>query len=486
MAPSAKISSGDSVGNNVPLKASNSNGVITQPPTPAVNRKKAKRRAKEKARRDAVTHEHETDGYTPNDLDDTDLAPPGGFHTTHPLPPPSQQSGVRYDPRHPNDPRKASNSEGSTYAYPEEDNRNSYDAAYTATNGLNRDLGTDLAHDKERKKKKKKSRSSAYDPADEEQPTASYYNPPASRHRMPPTITEDALRTVEQKMNDDIWEISSREERDRIRQFWLKLPEKERRDLVRIEKDAVLKKMKEQQKHSCSCTVCGRKRTAIEEELEQLYDAYYAELEGYANTEKQNQLPNASLHNVQINPALKAFTHTKAPSSGRIHELPDNEDEPDALEDDCDEEDEYSAEDYAAEDYAPDQSYLDALRSRNDFFTFGQNLTVKGGILTVADDLLSNHGEKFIDMMEQLANARMRRENQVFASYSNQSLHDTHPDHYPDEGEYDEDGDDGEDYDEEEDSVADEYEEEEDEMVCQALFSGYTAFRLIESLGLHE
>jgi hypothetical protein len=27
-----------------------------------------------------------------------------------------------------------------------------------------------------------------------------------------------------------------------------------------LEKEAVLKKMKEQQKHSCSCAVCGRKR----------------------------------------------------------------------------------------------------------------------------------------------------------------------------------------------------------------------------------
>ena len=47
--------------------------------------------------------------------------------------------------------------------------------------------------------------------------------------------------------------------------------------------DAVLRKMKEQQKHTCSCSVCGRKRTAIEEELEGLYDAYYQELETFAN-----------------------------------------------------------------------------------------------------------------------------------------------------------------------------------------------------------
>ncbi|KAK3059550.1 Stress response protein nst1, partial [Teratosphaeriaceae sp. CCFEE 6253] len=41
--------------------------------------------------------------------------------------------------------------------------------------------------------------------------------------------------------------------------------------------------MKQQQKHSCSCTVCGRKRTAIEEELEVLYEGYYEELEQYAH-----------------------------------------------------------------------------------------------------------------------------------------------------------------------------------------------------------
>jgi hypothetical protein len=49
----------------------------------------------------------------------------------------------------------------------------------------------------------------------------------------------------------------------------------------------VLKKMKEQQRHSCSCAVCGRKRLAIEQELEVLYDAYYDELENYAEASKK-------------------------------------------------------------------------------------------------------------------------------------------------------------------------------------------------------
>lgn len=60
--------------------------------------------------------------------------------------------------------------------------------------------------------------------------------------------------------NAKIWSTSSSEERERIREFWLGLGEAERRKLVEIEKSTVLRKMKEQQKHSCSCAVCGRKR----------------------------------------------------------------------------------------------------------------------------------------------------------------------------------------------------------------------------------
>src|SRR5690606_474367 len=49
---------------------------------------------------------------------------------------------------------------------------------------------------------------------------------------------------------DRIWNTSSNEERERIKEFWLSLGEEERRSLVKVEKEAVLRKMKEQQKHS--------------------------------------------------------------------------------------------------------------------------------------------------------------------------------------------------------------------------------------------
>ena len=68
--------------------------------------------------------------------------------------------------------------------------------------------------------------------------------------------------------------------------------------------------------------------------------------------------------------------------------------------------------------------------ANGDFFGFGNSLTVKGkmlrehcmicahlciagGILTVADDLLKNDGQKFLEMMESLADKRIQREREA-------------------------------------------------------------------------
>lgn len=84
----------------------------------------------------------------------------------------------------------------------------------------------------------------------------------------------------------------------------------------------------------------------------------------------------------------------------------------------------------------------------------------------MADDLLKNDGKKFIEMMEQLAERRMQREDQVVEhagslAYSS-SMQNHHAGHNhgppPDDEEYD---DEDEDY----DSQEDEYEEEEDDLV---------------------
>ena len=83
-----------------------------------------------------------------------------------------------------------------------------------------------------------------------------------------------------------IWAQSSAEDRENIRQFWHHLSEAERRDLVQIEKDAVLRKLKEQHRHSCGCAVCGRKKVSIEHEVDQLYDQYLDDLGSYTSEQR--------------------------------------------------------------------------------------------------------------------------------------------------------------------------------------------------------
>ncbi|KAK7429341.1 Stress response protein nst1 [Neonectria magnoliae] len=279
---------------------------------------------------------------------------------------------------------------------------------------------------------------------------------------------------------DKIWSTSNQEERERIKEFWLGLGEDERKSLVKVEKDAVLKKMKEQQKHTCSCTVCGRKRTAIEEELEGLYDAYYLELEQFANHgEGPPMLPPPRDFSLRPPRGLPSSYVNQQPSRGRIVEhVGDDEDEEeleDGYSEDEVEDDEYS------DDEPPEEFHNSHERDVADFLTFGNSLQVKGtqllesllrrygnmdlgGILTVADDLLKNDGKRFIEMMEQLAERRMAREEDAREHISrnyghpNGSYSTPHSHPPPEDDEYDDDEDEEEDYD---DSQDEEYEDEE-------------------------
>ena len=92
-----------------------------------------------------------------------------------------------------------------------------------------------------------------------------------------------------------------------------------------------------------------------------------------------------------------------------------------------------------------------------DFFNFGNSLTVQGGILTVADDLLKNDGKKFIEMMEQLAERRMQREEEAQYAAAGLKLPSMEHNHNRDDS-FDED--------DEEYASEDDEDYDEDEMVC--------------------
>ncbi|KAG8835943.1 hypothetical protein FRC17_000028 [Serendipita sp. 399] len=299
-----------------------------------------------------------------------------------------------------------------------------------------------------------------------------------------------------------LWSNSTEEERERIKEFWLGLSETERRDLVKLEKEAVLKKMKEQQKHSCSCAVCGRKRNAIEEELEVLYDAYYEELELYANHQRQYKTggkatpppgpgpfpgsvaidkngvliggpPGMTKHPTRGGrPTVNGTRNRKAAPDSDEYDEDDYDDDEDEY-DDEDDEDEDDEDDEDTDSNRrkmvgrgrnpPSRRTIPQRTGRDDLFNFG-NLTAAapGNILTVADDLLKNDGGKFLEMMEQLAERRMQRDDEAAREVEMDSddLEDE-PDLSDEDEEEEEEGDDDESEEEEEEDMSEEQKMEE-------------------------
>lgn len=331
-----------------------SNGVIVGPPKGVVggNRKKQKRRAKQAAKAAAQEHAPLSPSADNVDYDEDPL----GY---------AEEDDFEY-----------SDGEQRQYA-----DANHYPPTHA---GLNGHGVPQSASTKKNKKKKKRSGGGNGEVPD-------HYDPDMLDSRIPdlphPPNSVSTHKGVVRQQN--IWNTTSQQERQNIRNFWLSLSEDERKSLLKIEKEAVLRKMKQQQKHSCSCTVCGRKRTAIEEELEVLYEGYYQELEHYAHFDHPPPLPGAD----GMLPAPLAHPHAHQqrsitagpppPPSQSHHRtsqiLEHLEDEEEYSED----EGEYSDdEDYSEEDLEPPRGPVP------DFFNFGQNLTVKGKLPLFASCLL--------------------------------------------------------------------------------------------------
>ncbi|KAF9966493.1 Stress response protein nst1 [Mortierella alpina] len=294
---------------------------------------------------------------------------------------------------------------------------------------------TDSGASKKKRKKRKKSSTTGAMPTISTNPHS--HNHAHSSHAGSKTVVQSSHRnghdhtSIVKHMhdnhaqNDGFWHYSDAEERQRIREFWFQLREEERRSLVRVEKEAVLKKMKEQQRHSCSCSLCGRKRTAIEEELELLYDAYYDELEQYANQQQP-----ADGH------ALAYPQHSPGFEDDELSDVSRASDEDDEDEDDEDEEDE---DEDGYEDEDDEDEYDDDVSNRKAAFPyrsgFPNTLQAKGNILTVAEDLLENDGKKFLEMMDRLADRKVQRDDDLM---DNRGVYEEYDD--DEEGEFEEDG----------------------------------------------
>lgn len=313
------------------------------PPAPsAVNRKKQKRREKEAAKKAA--HEPLSPAPTRNGVSGA----PGHLPAQAPHYAEDDLDEGPYD------------DEGDYYS---DDEVEHYEHTYANGHYQQGYAHVPLPGSSSKKPRRKKKGASAPPPLAYTQHVAPHHGPAPSH-----AVTRSGKK-------DRIWNTSTDEERERIREFWLSLGEDDRKSLVKIEKEAVLRKMKEQQKHSCSCSVCGRKRTAIEEELEVLYDAYYEELEQYAHHQQDvgRFLPDANFGHASSAPHPRPLMNTHPPPG---HYEDDEEEEEYSEEAD---EAEYSDSEISSDpDYGSERSLPQHHHEATDFLHFGNSLQVKG------------------------------------------------------------------------------------------------------------
>ncbi|KAJ1891349.1 Stress response protein nst1, partial [Kickxella alabastrina] len=87
-----------------------------------------------------------------------------------------------------------------------------------------------------------------------------------------------------------LWNSDSVEEQKQVRRFWLEISDVQRQALILVEKEVVLARVRDHQNFSCSCNVCTRKREAIEHELDCLYDCYFEELQESVRRERMRMM----------------------------------------------------------------------------------------------------------------------------------------------------------------------------------------------------
>lgn len=130
----------------------------------------------------------------------------------------------------------------------------------------------------------------------------------------------------------------------------------------------------------------------------------------------------------QQNGIYSSDSHSEDDEEDDDEDVDDYDDEEDDEEDDEDDDDNYQDDEYRSDSNEKEPQ-------------FSKTLTVKGSIITVADDLLKNDGKKFLDMMEKLAERKMLKEREV----ANSDLFDKDEDDEDNDNQGNEDDDDEDD-----------------------------------------
>ena len=232
----------------------------------------------------------------------------------------------------------------------------------------------------------------------------------------PPSLLLKQKRIIEEQiqtpvMGNFLWDFEFPEDIPEMIQFWIGLPYQRKREIANIDFLEVLGLVHNDPKANCSCKLCGNRQSVVQRELERLFNGYY-------NIRRLavKSLDEVDLHINTINAILGIVEEE------RITQAEEDE-----------EEDSKEVETQRKPDPG-NEKYVD-------------------GLLSVADDIVKNNGENFINLIEKLDNhisqERIIDTNETPASGVNAGDEDDYAD--------------GEEEDEEEDEEEEEEEEDEEE-----------------------
>lgn len=244
---------------------------------------------------------------------------------------------------------------------------------------------------------------------------------------------------------------------EQLKEYWASLSADEKKELLNLERDSVFKVMKEQQKITCNCSVCGRKRQIIEQELKKLYDNYFDGID-------TQELIAAELFNINNQQSYKKHQHQQQQQQSRSRKgSGTNLQQP------------HPSQQQQQQQSQPQQSQqVQQPQQQQQHPTQSSDVQRRNGIMSVAEDLLQNDGKKFLEMMEKLAESRIQRQNQYIrrnemmkSNQANNQIEEEEeeePEYYDDEDEDedDEEEEEEEDDDDDEEELDEEYEGEED------------------------
>eukprot|EP01080_Neovahlkampfia_damariscottae_P003083 gene3083-5253_t len=191
------------------------------------------------------------------------------------------------------------------------------------------------------------------------------------------------MKEKKKSSHQDVAHYNSQEEKLKYEQkqiidFWKRLPSPNKRKVIKVDKLVLLKEIKENNGHVCSCTVCGRRRAVFGKEIERRLVEYCKELEykGSLKTEQTTQ------KRIQLEKLRRKIFLQQSYNRRMILKFKPN---------------------YSLTTRQPEYSESEMTKEEFVSYNFSKNLIIDDtGFITLKDDYLNENSETIFELLAKI------------------------------------------------------------------------------------